>query len=507
MLRAITSSLILLILCGCVSKQNHIKTSEAYTQWSVYLGDATSSHYSTLDQINRNNVDELTLVWSYNSGDADSTDRTQIQCNPIIVESVLYATSPELKALALNAVTGEEIWRFDPFESGAVAEGPGINRGVSYWEGNDQHVSRILYSAGSKLFALNARTGKLIQSFGEGGVVDLREGLGRDVNDLSVSARTPGIIFKHLLIQGTSLSEGIRSAPGHIRAYDVRTGGIEWIFHTIPHPGEFGYKTWPPQAYQYVGGANAWSGMSLDEEREIVFLPIGSAAFDFWGGNRHGENLFANSIPALDVMTGERKWHYQVVRHDLWDRDLPAAPNLVTVEYQGRRVDAVAQVTKSGHVFLLDRETGVPLFPIEERAFPPSDLEGEEAWPTQPIPLAPPPFARQRFDAKDITNISQESHDYVRERFHQVRSDGQFIPPSVEGTMIFPGFDGGAEWGGAGYDPTTGMLYVNSNEMPWILTMVPLNPDGVTTGRGLYARYCAGCHGIRLDGSAGSDMP
>ena len=494
-------------LCGCTPHQTSIKNEETYTQWSVYLGDAASSHYSLLDQINRDNVAELRLAWMYESGDADSTGDTQIQCNPIIIGSVLYATSPKLKAVALDASTGEELWHFDPFEAGAVAEGPGINRGVSYWEGTHEYESRILYSAGSRLFALNASTGKPIKSFGEDGSVDLREGLGRDVTGLSVSARTPGIIYKHLLIQGTSLSEGIRSAPGHIRAYDVRTGEIVWIFHTIPHPDEFGYNTWPPQAYQYVGGANAWSGMSLDEERGIVFLPTGSAAFDFWGGNRIGENIFANSVLALDALTGKHKWHFQTVHHDLWDRDLPAAPNLVTVEHEGRRVDAVAQVTKSGHVFLLNRETGHPLFPVEEHEFPPSDLKGEEAWPTQPIPLKPPPFARQRFDEEDITNISQESHDYVLERFRQIRSDGQFVPPSVEGTIIYPGFDGGAEWGGAGYDPTTGVLYVNSNEMPWILTMVSLNPDGATTGTGLYTRYCAGCHGLELEGSTGGDMP
>ncbi len=506
-MRRATILLTVMTLCSCATDQYSTNTSDPYTDWAVYLGDATSSHYSTLDQINRSNVADLALAWTYNSGDADSTGRTQMQCNPIIVGSTLYATSPRLKAIALNAATGQEIWRFDPFEAGAVDEGRGINRGVSYWAGDDQHEARILYSAGSRLFALNASTGEPIGAFGDEGSIDLREGMDRDVTGLSVAARTPGIIYKHLLIQGTSLSEGIRSAPGHIRAYDVRTGEQVWIFHTIPHPDEFGYDTWPPNAYLYSGGANAWSGLSLDEERGTVFLPTGSAAFDFWGGNRIGENLFANSVLALDAFTGERKWHFQTVRHDIWDRDIPAAPNLVTVVHDGRRIDAVAQVTKSGYVFLLDRDTGTPLFPVEERPFPASDLEGEEAWPTQPIPLKPPPFARQRFEEEDVTNISQESHDYVLERLRQVRSDGQFVPPSVQGTIIYPGFDGGAEWGGAGYDPTTGMLYVNSNEMAWILTMVPLNPDGASTGEGLYARYCAGCHGAGLEGSPTGDMP
>jgi len=503
----LTLYLLIASISGCNSDVISDNQMRSYTDWSVYLGDATSSHYSTLNQINRGNVDNLTLAWSYRSGDADTTGSTQIQCNPIIIDSIVYVTSPRLKALALNAVTGEEIWRFDPFVSGAVSEGPGINRGVVYWAGDQEHDSRILYSAGSKLFALNSQTGELIKSFGTNGSISLHDGLDRDVTGLSVSARTPGIIYKHLLIQGTSLSEGIRSAPGHIRAYDVRTGELQWIFHTIPHPDEFGYDTWPAEAYQHIGGANAWSGLSLDQNRGVVYLPTGSAAFDFWGGNRIGKNLFANSIIALDALTGERKWHYQVVHHDLWDRDLPAAPNLVTVEQGGRMIDAVAQVTKSGHVFLLDRDTGVPLFPVELKKFPPSDLNGEEAWPTQPIPLKPPPFARQRFKEEDITNISQESYDYVSERFQETRSNGQYVPPSIEGTMIFPGFDGGAEWGGAGYDPTTNLLYVNSNEMPWILTMIPLNSDGATTGKGLYERYCAGCHGLQLEGSTGDNLP
>ena len=498
--------LFLLLMAACQSQQRP-HSADPYTDWSVYLGDNTSSHYSRLGSINRDNVADLELAWSYSTNDADTSGRTQIQCNPIIVDTVLYGTSPRLAVFALNAATGDELWFFDPFEAGAVQEGRGINRGVAYWGGDDDHSARVMMVAGARLFALDADTGAPIESFGEAGSVDLRQGLDRDVTGLSVTARTPGIIYKHLLIQGSSLSEGIQSAPGHIRAYDLRTGDIEWIFHTIPHPGEFGYETWPEEAYTYSGGANAWTGLSLDDERGIVFLPTGSAAFDFWGGNRAGENLFANSVLALDAMTGERIWHYQTVRHDLWDRDLPAPPNLVTVEHDGERIDAVAQVTKSGYVFLLDRETGEPLFPVEERLFPASDLRGEEAWPTQPIPLKPAPFARQRFDEDDITDISPESHAYVLERFLTARSDGQFVPPSTQGTMIYPGFDGGAEWGGAGYDPTTGILYVNSNEMPWILTMVELNPDNASSGDGLYARYCAGCHGASLEGSSDQSMP
>ena len=291
---------VLLCLPACNSRQ----AEGPYRTWSVYLGDHTSSHYSTLDQINRTNVASLAVAWTYATGDADTTGRTQIQCNPIIVDGVLFAVSPRIKVFALKAATGELLWSFDPFAAGAVAEGPSILRGVSYWAGDRAHQSRILFTAGARLFALDAATGIPVESFGYQGSVDLRKGLGRDVTGLSVGARTPGIIYEKLLIQGTSLSEGPQSAPGHIRAYDVRSGAMKWIFHTIPHPGEFGYDTWPEDAYERIGGANAWTGLSLDKERGIVYLPTGSAAFDFWGGNRKGQNLFANSLLALDAATG-----------------------------------------------------------------------------------------------------------------------------------------------------------------------------------------------------------
>ncbi len=501
--KPLCGALALLLLSACAPRQD----VDSYESWSVYLGDHSSSHYSSLDQINRDNVGSLEVAWTYAAGDADTTGRTQIQCNPIIVDDVLYGVSPRIKIFALNAATGEPLWTFDPFAAGAVAEGPSILRGVSYWKGDRSHRPRILFTAGARLFAVDAETGTPITSFGDQGSVGLREGLGRDVSGLAVGARTPGIIYENLLIQGSQVSEGPQSAPGHIRAYDVRTGAMEWIFHTIPHPGEFGYDTWPEDAYEHIGGANAWTGLALDKSRGIVYLPTGSAAFDFWGGNRKGENLFANSLLALDAATGERLWHYQTVHHDIWDRDLPSPPNLVTVERAGQQIDAVAIATKSGYVFVFDRETGEPLFPIEERPFPPSDLLGEESWPTQPIPTAPPPFARQYFGEQDITDISPAATRYVTEIFRTARSDGQFVPPSTQGTMIYPGFDGGAEWGGSGYDPTTGMLYVNSNEMPWILTMVPLNPDSAATGSGLYARYCAGCHGRNREGNTDQSSP
>lgn len=478
------------------------------SDWPSYLGDKERSHYSPLKQINARNVKKLEVTWTYQSGGARPDGRSQIQCNPLIVDGVLYGTSPELVLFALDAATGKELWRFNPLKGGGDHQALGVNRGVAYWaEGDDR---RILYSAGSTLFAVNAKGGKLIPSFGQNGGVDIKQGLGRDASQLYAIATTPGTVYRDLLILGTRVSEGPGpSAPGHIRAFNIRTGKIEWTFHTIPQPGEFGYETWPADAWKLSGGANCWAGMSLDEKRGIVFVPTGSAAFDFWGGNRLGQNLFANCLIALDATTGKRLWHYQFVHHDLWDRDLPAPPTLLRVKNKGKMVDAVAQTTKSGHVFVFNRETGEPLFPIEERIVPPSDLQGESAWPTQPFPTKPPPFARQVFSAGEITDISPESRKAVLERWIKVRPHTPFLPPSREGTIIFPGFDGGAEWGGAAADPS-GILYVNANEMPWILTMVETKPkDGpvLSSGEQIYSQICAACHGINRTGDPARAFP
>ena len=418
-----------------------ISSYAAKHDWPVYLGDAASSQFSELKQINRKNVAQLEAAWTYHSGDSRKDNRSQIQCNPIIIDGVLYGTSPQLKLLAIDAATGMERWRFDPFASDPNAV-TGVNRGVVFWK--DGKDCRILFTAGQRLFCINADSGKAIESFGENGIVDIREGLGRDPKSLFVLANTPGAVYRDLLILGTRVSEGPGpSAPGHIRAYNVRTGKIVWTFRTIPQPGEPGYETWPPDAYQHSGGANVWTGMAVDEKRGIVYCPTGSAAFDFWGGDRYGANLFANCLIALNAKTGERLWHYQFVHHDLWDRDLPAPPNLLTVRHRGRKIDAVAQVTKSGHVFVFNRETGAPLFPIEEIPVPPSRLQGESAWPTQPIPTKPAPFSRQQFTEDLVTELSPRSRATVLERLEKVNRHRLYDPPSTEGTIIFPGFDGG----------------------------------------------------------------
>lgn len=481
--------------------------SAADSDWPAYLGDKASSHYSTLKQITPRNVAKLEVAWQYNSGGMDRNNRSQIQCNPLIIDGVLYGTTPDLKLFALDAATGREKWRFDPTSIPGVTKG-GVNRGLVHWAGDG--ASRIFYGNDPFLHCIDAKTGRRVASFGDGGTVNLKGDLGRDVSKLALQSTTPGVIFSDLLIMGMRLGEGpAPAAPGHIRAYDVRTGKLVWRFNTIPLPGEPGYETWPPNAYQYIGGGNVWTGFALDEKRGIVFCPTGSAAFDFWGGNRLGQNLYANCLLALDARTGKRLWHQQLVRHDLWDRDLPAPPNLLTVTHKGKRIDAVAQVTKSGHVFVFHRETGEPLFPIVDVAVPASDLQGESAWPTQPLPVKPAPFSRQVFSYDQITDISPESHRQVLERFAKLRPHVPFQPPSREGTIIFPGFDGGAEWGGAAADPD-GVLYVNGNEMAWVMHMVETKRSGdgpATTGEALFAQACAACHGMDRQGNKAQNVP
>ncbi len=466
-------------------------------EWPAYLGDKAASHYSTLMQITPANVPQLEVAWTWRAGDA-RPDTSQIQCNPLVIDGVLYATSAQMKLVALEARTGRELWRFVPVDPN------GVNRGLAFWaDGNDR---RILYGNGHWLHAIDVRTGRLIESFGDHGRVDLAEGLGRDVQGLAIQANTPGVIYRNLIILSTRVGEGPGpAAPGHIRAYDVRTGKMMWRFNTIPQPGEPGYETWPADAWQRTGGVNVWAGMTVDEERGLVFCPIGSATFDFWGGDRLGNNLYADCLLVLDAATGRHVWHYQFTHHDLWDRDPPALPNLLTLHRDGRDIPAVAQITKSGHVWVFQRETGEPLFPVEEIAVPSSDLAGEVTSPTQPLPLKPAPFARQLFTAEEITDRTPEAHRAVLERFARLRAHTLFAPPSREGTIIFPGFDGGAEWGGAAADPG-GVLYVNANEMPWVLNMI--DSGGATSlGQQVFLQNCTGCHGADRRGNAAANIP
>jgi quinoprotein glucose dehydrogenase len=464
--------------------------------WPAYGGSNEQTHFSALKQINRENVNKLQVAWTFDSGDA--FPGSEMQCNPLIVDGQLYATTPKLRVIALDAATGKLIWAFDPNEGNKVA-GKVRSRGLSYW--TDGIEKRVFVTARQHLYALDARSGKPIASFGDGGRIDLRENLGRDPRLQSVSMTSPGVVYKDLLITGSIVSEFLPASPGDIRAFDVRTGRLRWSFHTIPHPGEVGYETWPRDAWQYIGGVNNWSGMSLDARRGLVFVPTGSASFDFYGSNRIGDNLFANTVLALKADTGERVWHFQTVRHDLWDRDLPAPPTLLTIRRDGRNIDAVAQITKSGYVFLFERETGKPLFPIEYRKVSTATVDGEQVNGSQPFPIKPPPFARQALTKDIVTVRTPEAHDSVVEGLGKLHSAGQFVPPSKEGTIIFPGLDGGGEWGGGTWDPETGLFFVNANEMAWVIRLIERREGAAGTGKALYEENCAGCHGLNMRGS------
>jgi len=481
--------LLILLLSAPALSQTPRVTPSRYHGWPAYGGGPEQIHYSSLDQINRANVASLEVAWTYETGDA--FDGSEMQCNPIMIDGVLYVTTPRLRVIALDAAAGKLLWSFDPFDQ--RPQGKTRNRGVAYWaDGSDR---RVFVAASHYLHALDAATGKPVPGFGKGGRVDLREGLGRDPLTIPITPTSPGIVYRDLLILGGATSEDLPAAPGDIRAFDTRTGIIRWSFHTIPHPGEFGYDTWPRGAWKYSGAANNWAGMALDEKRGLVFVPTGSAAYDFYGANRVGDNLFANTLLALRADTGKRVWHFQAVKHDVWDRDFPAPPSLVTLLRDGRTVDAVAQITKTGHVWVFERETGKPLFPMETRETQPSKVDGEVLARSQSLPQSPPPFARQALTEDMLTKRTPEASAAAIERFRKLNSSGQWTPPSLEGTIIFPGFDGGAEWGGSSFDPETGLLYVNSNEMAWILRIVPRPPaqKSTTTSR-LYLRDCANCH-------------
>lgn len=482
---------LLLLSCSCKPDVDKLRT------WSVYKADPESSSYSPLKEVNKANVKQLKQVWTFNPNDARGTRAGNAECNPIIVDNVMYATSARHRLYAIDASTGQLKWSYDPFNG---AEGGGILRGVTYWEdGNDK---RILYTAGDNLFAQNATTGELISTFGQNGKVSMNVGLRGDSSAISVIPTSPGIIYEDLLILGAEVSELFGAEPGYIRAFNVRSGKLEWTFHTVPHPGEAGYETWPKDAWKYVGGVNDWAGMSLDKQRGMVFLALGSPAYDFYGADRIGAGLYGNSVVALDAKTGKHIWHFQTVHHDLWDYDLPAPPNLIRVKIDGREIDAVAQTTKTGFLFVFDRETGKPLFPIEERKVPPSNVPGEQASPTQPFPVKPLPYSRQNMTVDDLTNYSPAAHDSLVKKFNSLRYEGMFTPPDPKGTLMIPGTRGGSNWGGAAFDPETGILYVKSSDSPEIDHLQKVEPIEKTAtetpyfqGKAIYMSQCAGCHG------------
>lgn len=492
-----------LVACGPRSKQ--------YATWETYGGSKANIHYTSLKKIDTANVMNLKVAWTYHTGDADKL--SQMEVNPIIVHQTLYGVSPQLKLFAVDATTGKEKWVFDPAKDSQKTDHFFINacRGIAYYHGGEKD-QRLFYTAGSMLYCLDALTGKPENSFGNAGRIDLHKQLGRGSDKLYVTSTTPGTIYKDLIIIGTRVSEEADAAPGYIRAYDVHSGALRWTFHTIPLPGEKGYKSWDdPQAYEHTGGVNSWSGFSLDEKRGILYAPTGSASPDFYGGKRLGDDLFANCVLAIDAATGKLIWHFQTVHHDLWDRDLPAPPALVTITRNGKKIDALAQITKTGFVFVLNRETGEPVYPIKETPVPAhSTLEGERPSLTQPIPALPEPFVRQRLSDSDLNHlVPDSSFQKIKNRLATIRTGNIFTPPSKEGSLIFPGFDGGGEWGGPAFDPQTGLLYVNASEVPWILTMIDatnnvektFDETNLTAGIRLYATYCKGCHGLDRKGS------
>jgi quinoprotein glucose dehydrogenase len=470
-------------------------SAQPYSAWRDYGGSADAAQYSSLSQVNRTNVHKLRRVWTFSTGDSN-----RYFFNPIVIDRTMYVLARNNSIVALDAATGRELW--------SAAADPDVkvitNRGINYWQSSDGSDRRLLLCVNQSLRAYDARTGKPIASFGANGLVDLKHGLDRDPQAISlVQSLTPGRVFENLLILGSATNQGYGSAPGDIRAFDVRTGKLVWTFHTIPRPGEFGYETWPRDAWKTVGGANVWGEMSLDVKRGILYAPTASAKYNFYGVDRPGANLFADCLLALDARTGKRLWHFQMVHHDIWDYDDATAPKLLTLRVDGKTIDAVAQVSKQGFVWVFDRVTGEPVWPIQERPVPKSEMPGEQTWPTQPFPLKPPPFARQKFTVDDLSPyLNAADRARFRDEILSARNEGLFTPPGKRPTIQMPGNNGGANWGGAAVDPNGGFLFVVSKDLPCLLKLESeetMSARSANTpeqkGQLLYAKHCQSCHG------------
>src|SRR5690625_3155571 len=491
----------LLISCEVYQESN----PDQHRTWRDYGGGPDQSKFVKLEDINKSNVNKLEVAWFY-----PTKDDNVYQFNPVIVDTVIYVLAKDNSLIALDARTGEEIWIHAHLRGIA-------RRGINYWESEDGQDKRLLFQMNDYLQAIDAETGESITSFGNGGLVDLKQGLDRDPNTISrVQSGTPGKIFENLIILGSATGENYLSSPGHLRAFDVRTGENVWTFRTIPHPGEYGYDTWPEEAYKYVGGANTWGEISVDAERGIAYFPVGSPTYDYYGADRIGSNLFGNTLLALDARTGERLWHFQMIHHDLWDYDPAAAPQLITVNHNGEKIDAVTIAGKHGFMFAFDRVTGEPLWPIEERAVPQSHVPGEEAWPTQPYPTTLPPFERQDISPDDITPffLSDEERTEWKDKVAQLKENdrtGLFVPLSDKyETIAVPGAVGGASWGNTASNPEKGLVYVISINWPSIyppLEKRSFSNDAsqsqnqqswvtpIAQGQNVYRQYCQACHG------------
>ncbi len=496
--------LLLFLALTCTVNARGADRLDNYVDWGIYRGDKKGSQYADLAEIHAANVHRLRPVWEYHTGDSGSG--TSMYANPIMIDGLLYFSTPSLGAAAVNAVTGKEVWFFDSSkynEGGARLRGR--NRGVCYWEGDAG--KRVFVFVKNRVYAVDAKTGALVTSFGRGGHIDLRENLGVDPSSASIECTAPGIVYEDTLIVASRVPEGYISTPGHIRAYDADSGAFRWIFHTIPRPGEFGYDTWTFVEGEQYGGANAWGGFTVDEERGWVFCATGSPSYDYYGGYRKGMNLFGNCVLALDAITGKRIWHYQTVHHDLWDMDNPPAPILVTLKMGDKSRDVVVQFTKMGFTFVLDRDSGEPLFPTPELPVPPSTIPGEEAWPTQPFPLRPPPLARQRVTEADLTRISPEAYAVAKEYFDQYGQGSIYTPPSLAGHIMAPGNLGGMQWHGGAFDPYLNTIYVNVHDSPSLVRMREVyEPVGESSelerGAIIYQMACSACHGPDRKGIA-----
>jgi quinoprotein glucose dehydrogenase len=479
-----------------------LSAQQDHKKWNDYGGGPDSSHFVDLTQITPSNVDQLQVAWTYST-----QDRNSYLFNPIIVDKMMYVLARNYSLVALDAETGKEIWIHENLA--------GIsNRGIAYWESKDRKDRRFMFTLNDFLQQIDARTGKSILTFGNQGLVDLREGLGRDPKLISrIQTNTPGRVFENLIIVGSATGENYYASPGDIRAYNVITGKIEWIFHTIPRPGEEFYETWPKDAWKYVGGVNTWGEITIDEKRGIAYLPTGSPTYDYYGADRAGDNLYANCLLALDARTGKRLWHYQVVHHDLWEYDLTAAPQLVTVRHDGKMVDAVAESSKQGFLYVFDRVTGKPLWPIEERRVPASDMPGEKASPTQPFPTAPPPFARQKMTADDIDPyiLTPEERANWKDRIASARNEGLFTPPSVEESLSLPGARGGSNWGTGAADADKGTVYLTTQDWPTLYKLSLEDPlgarptKGAAPGADIFQQRCQSCH--KLDPCGAGPLP
>jgi quinoprotein glucose dehydrogenase len=490
----------LALVCMATVLPGQAQKSPNQTNWMDYGGGVDALQYSPLQQINKKSVGQLTQAWFYSVPGLSA----RFSYSPLIVDGRMYVLGSGKTIVCLDAATGKEMWTHP-------TEGTPTDRGINYWESKDRTDRRLIFSADSFLQEIDARTGASIRSFGMDGRINLREGLGRDPKTIpEIQTGTPGHVFENMIILGSATSESYGSPPGDIRAYDVLTGKTVWSFHTVPHPGEFGYDTWPKDAWKYIGGVNTWGEFAIDTKRAIGYFPLGSPTYDFWGGDRIGAGLYGDCLLALDLRTGNRLWYFQTVHHDLWDYDPTTAPKLLTVRHDGKTVDVVAQATKSGFLFVFDRVSGKPLWPIEERPVPKSDAPGEESWPTQPVPTKPLPFARQSFTEKDIDPyISDADKAHILEILRAANNQGIFTPGTDKRNSIqIPADDGGANWGNGAADPKTGVVYLRTSDSPELKyklsqklpLRVPHSASAEMQGHAIFSQLCQGCHGPNRTG-------